>query len=110
MVEIYPKCLSRSFSGKVLNRLETGWAEVFKILHQIGEGVISEWSECSATCGFDAIRTRTISYPKCGVSETVVEKDLCKNLKSCIKLPFGGTDANSSEWVENDLTRSTYFN
>ena len=42
MVEIYPKCLSRSFSGKVLNRLETGWAEVFKILHQIGEGVISE--------------------------------------------------------------------
>lgn len=42
MVEIYPKCLSRSFSGKVLTRLETGWAEVFKILHQIGEGVISE--------------------------------------------------------------------
>ena len=42
MVEIYPKCLSRSFSVEFLKRLESGWREVFEILHKIGKGVISD--------------------------------------------------------------------
>ena len=42
MVEIYPKCLSRSFSVEVLKRLESGWREIFEILHKIGKGVISD--------------------------------------------------------------------
>ncbi|MDA7501234.1 rRNA maturation RNase YbeY [Akkermansiaceae bacterium] len=42
MVEIYPKCLSRSFSVEFLKRLESGWREIFEILHKIGKGVISD--------------------------------------------------------------------
>tara|TARA_B110000003_G_scaffold201121_2_gene199751 strand:+ start:2903 stop:3334 length:432 start_codon:yes stop_codon:yes gene_type:complete len=42
MVEIYPKCLSRSFSVELLKRLESGWREIFEILHKIGKGVISD--------------------------------------------------------------------
>ncbi|MDG2400457.1 MAG: rRNA maturation RNase YbeY [Akkermansiaceae bacterium] len=42
MVEIYLKSLSRSFSGAFLNRLESGWSEVFGILRKIGKGVISD--------------------------------------------------------------------
>jgi probable rRNA maturation factor len=42
MIEIYPKCLSRSFSVEVLKRLESGWREIFEILHKIGKGVISD--------------------------------------------------------------------
>lgn len=40
MVEIYPKCLSRNFSEAFLDRLESGWSEVFGILSEIGIGVI----------------------------------------------------------------------
>lgn len=42
MVEIYPKSLSRSFSVELLKRLESGWREIFEILHKIGKGVISD--------------------------------------------------------------------
>ena len=42
MVEIYPKCLSRSFSVEFLKRFESGWREIFEILHKIGKGVISD--------------------------------------------------------------------
>ena len=42
MIEIYPKCLSRSFSVEFLKRLEFGWREIFEILHKIGKGVISD--------------------------------------------------------------------
>jgi|TARA_B100001059_G_scaffold9709_1_gene7952 probable rRNA maturation factor len=42
MVEIYPKSLSRSFSVELLKRLESGWREIFEILHEIGKGVISD--------------------------------------------------------------------
>ena len=42
MVEIYPKCLSRSFSVELLKRLESGWREIYEILHKIGKGVISD--------------------------------------------------------------------
>ena len=42
MVEIYPKCLSRSFSVEFLKRLESGWREIFEILHKSGKGVISD--------------------------------------------------------------------
>jgi probable rRNA maturation factor len=42
MVEIYPKSLSRSFSGGFLNQLESGWSEVFEILCKIGKGSISD--------------------------------------------------------------------
>lgn len=42
MVEIYPKILSRSFSVELLKQLESGWREIFEILHEIGKGVISD--------------------------------------------------------------------
>ena len=42
MVEIYPKCSTRSFSPTFLGRLESGWGEVLKILRKIGVGVISD--------------------------------------------------------------------
>jgi len=42
MVEIYPRCLTRNFSGAFLERLESGWAEVFGILRGAGVGVISD--------------------------------------------------------------------
>ena len=49
MVEIYPKCLSRSFSVEFLKRLESGWREIFEILHKIGKGVISDIEHIEVT-------------------------------------------------------------
>lgn len=49
MVEIYPKCLSRSFSVELLKRLESGWREIFEILHKIGKGVISDIEHIEVT-------------------------------------------------------------
>lgn len=49
MVEIYPKCLSRSFSVEFLRRLESGWREIFEILHKIGKGVISDIEHIEVT-------------------------------------------------------------
>ena len=49
MVEIYPKCLSRSFSVEFLRRLESGWRESFEILHKIGKGVISDIEHIEVT-------------------------------------------------------------
>ncbi|MDA7496465.1 rRNA maturation RNase YbeY [Akkermansiaceae bacterium] len=34
--------MSRSFSVEFLKRLESGWREIFEILHKIGKGVISD--------------------------------------------------------------------
>ena len=49
MVEIYPKCSSRSFSVEFLKRLESGWREIFEILHKIGKGVISDIEHIEVT-------------------------------------------------------------
>ncbi|MCH1418779.1 MAG: rRNA maturation RNase YbeY [Akkermansiaceae bacterium] len=41
--------MSRSFSVEFLKRLESGWREIFEILHKIGKGVISDIEHIEVT-------------------------------------------------------------
>lgn len=41
MIEIYSKCSARTFTGALLQQMESGWSEVFAILRKIGVGAIT---------------------------------------------------------------------
>lgn len=49
MVVVYPACSSREFSREWLCQLSEGWNEVFRLLKEIGVGVIAETEELEIT-------------------------------------------------------------
>ena len=93
-------------AGFIIQRTETEGC------NPLNEATVSEWSECSKTCGVDAVKFRTVTYPSCKNEPPRVEMEqaLCGSdeVGVCLNIVDTGNDENSSVLERMQATIDEY--
>ena len=93
-------------AGFIIQRTETEGCD------PLNEATVSEWSECSKTCGVDAVKFRTVTYPSCdsGPPRVEMEQALCGSEvpRVCLNIVDPGNGQTSSVLERMQATIDEY--